>query len=184
MNEFVKIENGSGCSAGLLSFDEGSDSIDHVLDELLLRSSESSSVGDVENSVIGLGVLSVDSSDLHVELVSNSVELCLILGQLWKLNVDGSSEGSSEVGWARGDVTKMLVVRELADLFNFLGGSAESVENFSDSSSLLHGDDSKLILLVDPDQESLVSVVEDTSAAWPVSVEVASLEESVSLPVI
>ena len=71
MNEFVKIENGSGCSAGLLSFDEGSDSIDHVLDELLLRSSESSSVGDVENSVIGLGVLSVDSSNLDVGLIGN-----------------------------------------------------------------------------------------------------------------
>jgi len=47
----------------------------------------------------------------------------------------------------------------------------------------LHGDDSELILLVDPDQESLGVVVEDTSARWPVSVEVASLKESVTLPI-
>jgi len=47
----------------------------------------------------------------------------------------------------------------------------------------LHGDDSELILLVDPDQESLSIVVEDSSAGWPVSVKVASSQESVSLPI-
>jgi hypothetical protein len=46
----------------------------------------------------------------------------------------------------------------------------------------LHGDDSELVLLVDPDEESLGVVVEDASAGWPVSVEVAGLEESVALP--
>ena len=61
--------------------------------------------------------------------------------------------------------------------------SAESVENFDDTSILLHGDDSELILLVDPDQESLSIVVEDSSAGWPVSVKVASSQESVSLPI-
>ena len=61
--------------------------------------------------------------------------------------------------------------------------SAESIENFDDSSILLHGDDSELILLVDPDQESLSVVVEDSSAGWPVSVEVASSQESVSLSI-
>ena len=60
--------------------------------------------------------------------------------------------------------------------------SAESVENFNDTSILLHGDDSELILLVNPDQESLGFVVEDTSARWPVPVETARLEEFVSLP--
>jgi len=59
--------------------------------------------------------------------------------------------------------------------------SAESVENFDDTSILLHRDDSELILLVDPDQESLSVVVEDSSAGWPVSVKVASSQESVSL---
>ena len=61
--------------------------------------------------------------------------------------------------------------------------SAESIENLDDSSILLHGDDSELILLVDPDQESLGVVVEDSSAGWPVSVEVASSQESVSLSI-
>ena len=51
-----------------------------------------------------------------------------------------------------------------------------------DIGSVLHGDDSKLILLVNPDEESLGVVVENTSAGGPVSVGVASLEESVSFP--
>ena len=97
--------------------------------------------------------------------------------------MDGSSEGGSQVGWARGDVTEMLIVRELADGLDVSGGSAESVEDLEDTSSLLHGDDSELILLIDPDEESLGVVVEDTSSGWPVSVKVASSQESVSLPI-
>lgn len=60
--------------------------------------------------------------------------------------------------------------------------SAKSVKDFLDTSTLLHRDNSKLILLIDPDQESLGVIVEDTSARWPVSVEVACNKESVSLP--
>ena len=169
-------------SESLLGFDEGLDTINHVLNEGLLGSSQSSSVGDVEGSVIGLSVLSVDTSDLHEILGGDFLELLLLLHELWKLDVDGGSEGGSEIGWARGDVTEMVIVGELADCLNVSGGSAESVENLENSSSWLHGDDSELILFVDPDEESLGVVVEDTSARWPVSVKVASLQESVSLP--
>ena len=154
------------------------------MDEGLLGSSQSSLVGDVESSIIGLGVLTVDTSDLHKVLVGDFVELRLLLHELWKLDVYGSSESGTQVGWARGDVTKMLVVRELADSFDMSSGSAESVEDLEDTSSWLHGNDSKLILLIDPDEESLGVVVEDSSAGWPVSVEVASGQESVSLPIL
>jgi len=60
-------------------------------------------------------------------------------------------------------------------------GSAKSIEDFEDSTILLHGDDSELIFFVDPDEESLGIVMEDTSTRWPVSVKVASRKESVSL---
>ena len=109
-------------------------------------------------------MLSVDTSDLHVVLVSDSVELVLVLHQLWKLDVHGSSEGGTEVGWARGDVTEMVIMGKLALGLDVGGSSAESVEDFDDTGSLLHGNDSELILLVDPDEESLGIVVEDTSA--------------------
>ena len=46
---------------------------------------------------------------------------------------------------------------------------AQSVEDLDDTGILLHGDDSELILLVNPDEESLGIVVEDTSVLWPFS---------------
>lgn len=58
----------------------------------------------------------------------------------------------------------MLVVGELGNSFDVSSSSGESLENFGDTSSLLHGDDSELILLVNPDEESLLVIVEDTSS--------------------
>ena len=49
-----------------------------------------------------------------------------------------------------------------------------------DVSTVLHGDDSELILLVNPNEESLVVVMEDTSAGRPVSVEVTGLKETIT----
>ena len=156
------------------------------MDKGFLRSSESSSVGDIEDAVIGLRVLTVDTSDLDVVLVSDLLELglVLLLSEFWKRDVDGSSESGTEIGWAGGDVTEMVIVRELADSLDVSSGSAESVEDLEDTSSLLHGDDSELILLIAPDVESLTLVHEDTSSRWPVSVEVAGLKESVTLSIL
>jgi len=76
----------------------------------------------------------------------------------------------------------MVVVGERADLLNGRGSTAESVEHGVDVSAWLHGDDSELVLFVDPHEESLVVVVEDSTTVWPVTVQVASVEETVSLP--
>jgi hypothetical protein len=46
----------------------------------------------------------------------------------------------------------------------------------------LHGDDSELILFVNPDKEGLFFVVENTSAVGPVTIEASNFEETVSLP--
>ena len=44
----------------------------------------------------------------------------------------------------------------------------------------MHGNDSELILFVDPHKESLIVVVEDASSLRPVSVESTCIEESVT----
>jgi len=75
----------------------------------------------------------------------------------------------------------MAIVSKLGNSLDMSSSSAESLENGSDVRSWLHRDDSELILLVNPDKESLGVVVENTSTRWPVSVEVASIEEPVSL---
>jgi hypothetical protein len=60
---------------------------------------------------------------------------------------------------------------------------AESSEDFSNVSVFLHGDDSKLIFFIAPDEESLLVIQENTSARWPVSVHVGGGKIFVSFPV-
>ena len=74
----------------------------------------------------------------------------------------------------------MLVVGEFGNLLNSVGSTGESVEDGVDVSTVLHGDDSELILFVNPNKEGLVVVMEDTSTRRPVSVEVTGLKETVS----
>jgi len=156
------------------------DTVDHILNEACFTETESSLVGNIVGSVIGFGVLSVDSSDLYVVFVSNFVEFCLVLGEFWKFDMNGSSHCGTEVSWARSDISEMVIVSEFGDLLNGLSSSAESIKDLFDSSSFLHGDDSKLIFFIDPNEESFINIVEDTSTRWPVSVQVASFEESIS----
>ena len=95
----------SGCSTNhssecLFDIDKGMNTVDHVLNEFFLGFSESSSVGNIENSIIGLGVLSVDTSDLDLVFVSDLMELLLLFHEFWKHDMDGGSHGGTEVGWA------------------------------------------------------------------------------------
>jgi len=76
----------------------------------------------------------------------------------------------------------VLVVGELDDFLDFSGAAGEAVEDAVDVSTGLHGNDAELILFVDPDEEGLLFVVEDTTTVGPVAVEATGLQESVSLP--
>ena len=69
---------------------------------------------------------------------------------------------------------------ELGDLFDLICRSGKSPEHCSDVGTILHGDDSELIFLIDPHKEGLLVVVEDASSLWPVSIQATSIKESVS----
>ena len=168
-------ERALSCSERLLSLDHGLDTVVHVLDKLALGAAESALVRDIEGAIIGLGVLAVDASDLDVELVSDFLELVHLLGELRELDVDGGAEGGSEVGRARGDIAEVRVVGELGNLLDGGGSAGKAVEDGMEIGAGLHGDDSELILLIDPHEESLGVVVEDASAFGPLAVETASL---------
>ena len=172
----VKLSLGTRCSESLLSLDHGLDTVVHVLDEIDLGAAESAEVGDVKDAIISLGVLTVGTADLDVVLVSDSLELVLLLGELGELDVHGSAHASAEVGGARGNVTKMLVVGELGLLLNLGSSDGEALEDLTDVGARLHGDDAELILLVNPDEESLGVVVEDATGLRPVALETARLE--------
>ena len=170
------------CAELELSLHHGLDALIHVLNEVLLGATESTPVGDVEDAIAGVGVLTAGATDLDTPLVGNSLESGPVLGQLWEVDVDGGTEGSSEVGRARRDVTEVIVVGETCDLLNRVGGGAETGEDGTDIGTLLHGDNAELVLFVDPDEEGLGIVVEDTSALGPVAVKTAGLKETISFP--
>ena len=75
-------------SEGLLLLDHSLDTVVHVLDEVSLGAAESALVGDVVGGIGGLGVLTVDTSDLDVVLISDSLELVPLLGELGESDVD------------------------------------------------------------------------------------------------
>jgi len=94
------------------------DSVVHVLDERYLRETKSPHVRDVVDMIITLGVLTVNSSDLHMELVCNCLEFFLFGTELWQMDVHRSSKSCTEVGWTRSDVSKVLIVREFCNGLN------------------------------------------------------------------
>mmetsp|Transcript_7487 Transcript_7487/g.12572 ORF Transcript_7487/g.12572 Transcript_7487/m.12572 type:complete len:361 (-) Transcript_7487:21-1103(-) len=97
-----------------------------------------------------------------------------LLVQLRKLQHHRSTKTSSDIGGARGDVTKMVIVgvavaRILEGSLNSVDGTSPAGEDLLDVTSILHGDASHVVLLVDPNKESLVIVVEDTTSIRPVT---------------
>ena len=64
---------------------------------------------------------------------------------------------------------------------NMSGSLGETSEDGTDVGARLHRNDAELVLFVDPHEESLIVVVENTSALRPVAVETASIKESIAL---
>jgi len=71
-------------------------------------------------------------------------------------------------------------MRELGNGFNMSASLRKSCKDFQDVCSILHRNDSELILFIYPNEECFAVVVEDSSAIRPFSVETASLQESVT----
>ena len=130
--------------------------------------------------VVCLSMLAVSTSDLHIVLVCNGLELVLLSAKLWQMYVDRGSESSAQVCWARCDIARLLRVGKFGNLLDLIGSSGKSCKDCTNICTRLHRDNSELVLFVDPNKESLIVVVEDASSCWPVSVEATSLEESVA----
>jgi len=125
-------------------------------------------------------VLTVSAADLYVVFVGDGLELLRLLSELGQLDVHGGAHTSAEVSGARGDVAKMLVIGELSLLLNLSSSDGEALEHLADVGALLHRDDTELVLLVDPDEEGLGIVVEDTASLGPLTLETAGFQVLVS----
>ena len=100
--------------------------------------------------------------------------------------MDRGAHAGAQVGGARVDVSKLGGDLEVLARFSLDGISdsldtpGETLENTLDITTLLHGDDTELILLIDPDQESLGGIVEDTTALGPVTLHTGNLQVGVT----
>lgn len=166
----------------LLELDELQDTVLHLLDGLVLSETHAPLVGDVVDTTDGFSVFTGGSTDLEVVLASDGLKFAVVSSELGDLDVDGGTDGGSEVGGAEGEETESVVVGE-GDilLLDGAGSTDETAVYLAEIATLLHGDDPKVILLIDPDEESLVVVVEDTTTSGPVPAGVSGLEETVTL---
>merc|ERR1719198_23938 len=141
--------------------------------ELGLRLSETVSVGDIPGATSGGGVDTSATTGLELHLGADFLEIGAG-GHKRDLDHSSGTESSSKVGGAGEDVSKMVVVHEvescgLKGVSNDIGGLGESLEDVDDVVTLLHGDDTHVVLFVDPDEEVLGLVVEDTTGIGPVA---------------
>jgi len=166
---------------------EGIDTINHGLDELDLRVTKTMFVG----NVIGVSSLATrfttGTTGLQVKGLTPGLQaINAVLGPAGQVNVDGGTHASAQVGGARVNVTELGGEQEVLARFSLdgvtdsLDASGETLEDSLDITSLLHGDNTELILLVDPDQEGLVGVVEDTTALGPVTLHTSDLQVGVT----
>jgi hypothetical protein len=79
--------------------------------------------------IVSFSVLSMSTSDLHVVLIGDGLEVVLFGAKFGELNVDRGSESSSKIGWARSDVAKSLIEGKLDYFLNVLTGSAKTIED-------------------------------------------------------
>jgi len=163
------------------------DTVNHGLDKLDLGVSQSVLVGDVI-SVSGLatrfttGATGLDSEFLAPLLQSWET----LLGPSGEVNVDRGPHASTQVGGAGVDVAELLRQLEvlarlsLDRVLDSLDATGQPLEDTLDITTLLHGDDTSLILLIDPDQEGLSLVVEDATALGPVTLHTSNLQVGVT----
>ena len=97
------------------------------------------------------------------------------------MDVNGGAESCTAISGARSDIAQTLAVSKLSLLLDFSSSTGESAKNCTNVSTRLHRDYTKLILFVDPSEESLGVIVEDASAFGPVTVQTAGFKETVAL---
>jgi len=166
---------------------EGVDSINHDLDQLDLGVAKTVLVGDVISVSSLAARFTAGSTGLDSELLASGLELVnRLLGPSREVNMDRGSHASTEVGGAGVDVTVLLgqsVVLARLGLDGLLDGldtAGKAREDSLDVATLLHGDDTGLVLLIDPEKEGLGVIVEDSTTLGPVTLHTSDSQVTVS----
>jgi len=166
---------------------QGVDTVNHDLDELDLGVSQPVLVGDIVCATIEATGLSPGATGLHSQLFTPRLQsIESLLGVAGEVNHDRCPHASAQVGGAGVDVavllgeSKLLASLSLDRVSHSLDTTGKTGKDSLDVSTLLHGDDPRLILLIDPQQEGLGLIVEDATALGPVTLHTSSGEVTVS----
>ena len=131
--------------------------------------------------------LSLGATGLDCELLAPGLELVHRLGgPSGEVHVDGGPHACAQVGGAGVDVSVLLgagvVLASLSldGISDSLDAAGKTGEDTLDITSLLHRDDAGLVLLVDPHEESLGVIVEDSTALGPVTLHTSDSQVTVS----
>jgi len=157
----------------LLSENDEGGALNEDVAQLDFREAETIGVGDVPGAAGGGGVDTSGATSLELHVGQNLLEVGAG-GEERDLHHGTGSETSSQIGGASQDPAQMGVGHEIAfvlfeDLLDLCGGVGEASEDLRDRGTLLHGDDSHLILLIDPHKEISVIIGEDTTGIGPVA---------------
>ncbi len=131
--------------------------------------------------------LASGASGLNGQFLASSLQLVnALLGPAGEVNVHRGAHTSAKVGGAGVDVavagiqSEVLAALSLDGVTDGLDTAGQALEDTLDVTALLHGDNSQLILLIDPQKEGLGIVVEDTSALGPVTLHTSDLQVAVT----
>jgi hypothetical protein len=108
------------------------------LDETDLGEAKSALVRDVINVISRLRVLTVDATNLDIELVGDLLEFSHLGSKLRKSNMDRGAKGSSEVGRARSDIAEMIVMSKAGNSLNVSCSLGEAGKDGTDVCTWLH----------------------------------------------
>merc|ERR1719249_68583 len=171
----------------LVLLPQGVDAINHLLDELNLGVSEPVLVGDVVGVSSLATRLSTGATGLQVKLLATILQLVnTVLGPARQVNVDRGPHASTKVGGAGVNVAEPLIKTEVLSrllldrVLNGLDTLGKPLKDFLHISSHLHRDDTELIFLVDPDEESLFVIMEDATTLRPVTLHTSNSQIPVS----
>merc|ERR1712038_611735 len=166
---------------------EGVDTINHALHQFNLGVAQPMLVGDVIGDTSLTTRFAACATGLHLQLFAPSLQgWQTLLGPARQVNMDRCAHASAQVCWARMEVAKTGAQHEilarlgLNRVTNSLDATGKSFKNSTNITTGLHGDDAKLILLIDPGEESLGFIVEDATALRPVTLHASSDRVSVS----
>jgi len=166
---------------------QGVDTVNHALDELDLGVAQTMLVGDIVGDASLAARFTAGTTGLNLEFFTSLLKsIEAFLGPAGEIHVDGGPHAGTKVGGAGVDIAVLGVKHEflaalgLDGVTDGLDTAGEALKDGPDVTTVLHGDDPKLILFINPDEEGLLSIVVDTTTLGPVALHTSHSEVGIT----